>query len=717
MEDRDTSGNRSRHRWLGPLVVGLLALVLRLAYLLEIRHNPFFYHPIVDAWDYDRDAWNMVATGNWVGTGVFFQAPLFTYFLAALYKVVGHNLLWPRLVQVLLGTLTTMGVFILGRRIFGEKAAWIAGIAVALYSLLIFYEGELLAPTLTVFLDVIMFLVLFAVVMPRSGWLWGGAGLVFGLRALATTNVLAVTPVLWAWVLLYGRRMRWPRRRIAATLVAFTLGTLVAIAPVTLRNWAVRGEFIPISSNAGLNFYLGNSGDYQAKVAIRPGAEWDELMDKPLRAGIRKESAMSAYFFDQTWEYIRTHPSAYLRLLVHKANLFVRGDELLRNQEIYPFRSYSVILRALLWKIGMPDGPGLAFPFGLLLPLAWPGLLLAFRKPHWEGSLLAAFAVAYSLSVIAFFITARYRMPVVIPLILLAAYGWTRWRDWWTQKPWRAATLAGVIALFLVSNWNPGRMSKEMNPDAYYSLASTLKNQGDLGGAEQYYKKAIGLNPKDASAWFNLGFDVYQEQRMYDKAESAYRTALVLRPHYAMAVFSLGYLAELRGRPQEAESLYYRAAQLDSLMPGPYHNLALMALSRRDYERAQGFYRQASMRDPYNPDNLIGLGITAFKLRGLAAAMPFFDRARSLDARNPDLYYNLALVYAQAGLPSEAADAARRVIQLDPADNQAYIILADQMRLAGRIEEARTLLEQAVRRRPDLAGPREALTRLDRRSP
>ena len=58
------------------------------------------------------------------------------------------------------------------------------------------------------------------------------------------------------------------------------LGLLVAIAPVTLRNYALGSDVVLISSNAGINFYLGNNPDYQRTVNIRPGWEWYELLNR-----------------------------------------------------------------------------------------------------------------------------------------------------------------------------------------------------------------------------------------------------------------------------------------------------------------------------------------------------------------------------------------------------------------------------------------------------
>ncbi|MGD8628928.1 MAG: glycosyltransferase family 39 protein, partial [bacterium] len=396
-------------RWVAPLVVLVLAFALRLIHLYQVRDNPFFLHPIVDAWDYHNEALRMVRTGDWIGNRAFFQAPLTTYFLALVYKTAGVNLLWPRIVQVIMGSLSAAGMFLLGRKIFSEKAAWIAGLVTACYPLFIFFEGELLAPAMTLFLDVCFLLLIFGITREKSVSRWLLPGLVLGLRALATTNILAVVPVFWIWTLLRGRSWQWPGSKTAQAVIIFTAGILIAVGPVTIRNRLLQNDFVLVSSNAGLNFYLGNSGDYDEKVGIRPGADFDRLIEKHVRAGRRVGPEMSGYFFREARNYAAANPAEYGRLLLHKTRLFFRGEEIMRNQEIYPFRKYSGVLKLLLWKVRLPGGAGLAFPFGLLLPLAWPGCLLAFRKRNGHALLLLAYGLAYSATVIAFFITSRYR--------------------------------------------------------------------------------------------------------------------------------------------------------------------------------------------------------------------------------------------------------------------------------------------------------------------
>ncbi len=696
--------------WVGCVIVACVALALRLIHLVAIKENPFFYHPIVDAWSYHKDALRMIQSGDWIGKRVFFQAPLTSYFLALAYKLGGVNLLLPRIVQILLGTFSAVSVFLLGRRLFNQKAGWIAGLATAVYPLFIFFEGELLAPAITITLDVTVFLLIFYYAKERPGWRWLVPGLIFGVRALATTNNLATVPVFWIWLILLGRELSWSRRATLRSIGVFTLGIVLAIAPVTARNWIVQHEFVLVSSNAGINFYLGNSGDYEHKVRLRPGPDWDEFVNQHVLKGRKVGPEMSGYFFKESFKYMREHPGDDLKLLLYKTYLLLHGDEILRNQEIYAFRAYSPVLRVLLWKL--PGKVGLACPFGILLPLAVPAAFLMLRKrkdaPTLNAYLLKGYAGLYALSVIAFFVTARYRLPIVIPMILLAAYGWTNFRVWW-QSRLRWVVLAGMVGAYLLANTNLAPMPKEMNPDAYYSLANTCYEQGEIDLAEKYYRKAIELNPADAGSWLNLGLEIYETQGEFERAMDCYRKAIELRPDYAKAYYDLARLLALGGRSEEAKKLYEHAIRIDPLMAPAYVNLAYMALKDRNYERARRLYEDAYRIDPQDVTALIGLGIATFQTGRPDEAIDYLLKAREIDPSDPDIYFNLATIYSRTSRNGLAAEAARKAIELNPEDSQAYLIYAESMKLAGRTREARRFLEGMARRYPDLGSPERAL--------
>ena len=81
------------------------AFLVRLLYLLEIDSIPLFYNLAGDGRTYDE--WGQkIAAGDWLGQGVFYQAPLYPYFLGFLQVILGHNLWLIRFIQVVLGAIS-----------------------------------------------------------------------------------------------------------------------------------------------------------------------------------------------------------------------------------------------------------------------------------------------------------------------------------------------------------------------------------------------------------------------------------------------------------------------------------------------------------------------------------------------------------------------------------------------------------------------------------
>merc|ERR1712167_269448 len=67
---------------------------------------------------------------------------------------------------------------------------------------------------------------------------------------------------------------------------------------------------------------------------------------------------------------------------------------------------------------------------------------------------------------------------------------------------------------------------------------------GDYAGAYRMTRKAIELDPKDASAHYNLGKLLQDVSKDYVEAEEMYRKAIALDPTYANACWNLSDLLE-----------------------------------------------------------------------------------------------------------------------------------------------------------------------------
>ena len=305
---------------------------------------------------------------------------------------------------------------------------------------------------------------------------FAGAGLVFGLAVLTVATVLSFAFGAAIYVCYEIRKQNRSLQEQLLLPSALLLGLLVAIAPVTLRNYAIGGDAVLISANAGINFYLGNNPDYQRTVNIRPGWEWYELLD---RAGVEAQAErlvqQSDFYMDKAREYIVAQPIDYLVLLAQKAHLFWQGDEIGRNQDLYFWRRYAAILSATMWKWGI------AFPFGLVGPLALVGLALAIR--HRAFSLPLLFVVLYALSVIAFFVTARYRLPVIPLLLVYAAYGGYCAVNALRQRRFSAAAAMAAGVIFCMVFANVGSGANECGGRRRRPLQSgqCLRQRGRLG--------------------------------------------------------------------------------------------------------------------------------------------------------------------------------------------------------------------------------------------
>ena len=94
------------------------ALVVRLAHWWAVRDEPFFAWLAMDSQEYDRWAQG-IAAGDWLGSQVFFQAPLYPYALGALYAVFGHHLAAVYLAQILLAVAGIWALYRAGREMGG----------------------------------------------------------------------------------------------------------------------------------------------------------------------------------------------------------------------------------------------------------------------------------------------------------------------------------------------------------------------------------------------------------------------------------------------------------------------------------------------------------------------------------------------------------------------------------------------------------------------
>lgn len=655
----------------------------RLVYLGQMAsRNPCFDAPVVDAQTYFQQA-QQLATVFSLGDQAFWQSPLYPSFLGLLYRLWGADFYAFRLVQFALGGLSAALLYLLGRRLFSEWVGLVAGALLALYGPLIYFEGELLPPVLAVLLNLGLLLLLGGTRILRRDILCFGAGLLLGLSAAAVPSVLPFGAGAAGWLL--WQEGRWGRRLRRAGL--FAAGVLLVIGGLTLRNYWVSSDWVVLSANVGLSFYLGNNPEYEQTVRIRPGTDWYEFIQQPQRAGLEKASEKSAYFWSAAFAFIRQQPLAYLELLAHKLRLFWQGGELGRNTDVYFARRYSPLLAALVWQ------RGIAFPFGLLGPLSLLGLFLAIRAS--KAPLLVLFVLSYTGAVVAFFVTDRYRLPVVPACLLLACWAGVWLKERFAARQWRA--LAPALAVLLLLGWqlNAGaqimqdnaqehfyaglacarkglltratgelQVALQLNPGHYDARCKLAELEAELGNRDQslaHYRFLVEHFPHRPGPRHNLA-GLYLESGLTDTALVLFRELVSLEPGQARYYYGLAGAYRQSGRLAEAEAAYRRALELDPEHFEAHYNLAYVFDLQGKGQEAEAEYQRLLERDPQHRDLRNNLGVVYLKRRAFAEAAAQFEQVLARQPSHRRACRNLAIAYEGLGRYSEAVQLYQRLV-------------------------------------------------------
>ncbi|MCP4591402.1 MAG: hypothetical protein GY842_11705 [bacterium] len=588
-------------RWV--LFIGLLAVVTRLAYLEAADQDPTFYHPTIDASEYDSYARALAEDGNpW--PGAYSRPPLYPQLLSVVYRLCDSPIRIALTLQALLGGASCVLTCLLGMRLFSRRVGLAAGAIVAVYGPMVFFDERLLASSLVVFSYLVVLLLTTRALSKPVWYNWMLVGLATGVSALTRPSIAPffLLVLLVSSLATMLRTRRW-KPGLAAVL-CLLVGSVAPIVPVTVRNLRACGEFIPITTLGGVNLFIGNNPDAEQTIAIRPGFGWERLMRRPHAQGTVSAAEKEAYFSGLVAKYARENPVDFVAGLLRKTRLYLSAREIPRNFDIYTHRQFSGVMSALTWRIG-----GFGFPFGVLLPLAILGIVVGCPAcpRRW---VLAGYVGACVVSVILFFNASRYRLPVVPVLALFAAHGVAWLSVQLAAGRYRRAgvSVAGLLALGVGVNLPVGAPTDAIDFKAqlYHNLGGRLMIEGRVAEAERAWRTALDHAPDSAEIHAGLSFLLSRQGRAVEaltyarqaveldrdlvEARTVYAStlqgtgdiagaldqlcrAVEIEPGYAVPHAALGTLLTAAGKQDEAIHHLRKAVHLERNKPS--HHVAL----------------------------------------------------------------------------------------------------------------------------------------------
>ncbi|MDB5036321.1 MAG: glycosyl transferase [Chlorobi bacterium] len=394
-----------------PSLLGL-ALLLRLGWVAWAYGDGV--RPVSDAgWYFQRGIEMAHGAGYAVdGAPTAYWPVGYPAFLGLLVALFGTSPLPAMLANVALQIGMIAATLGIARRVTGsETAARLAVLILAVAPNMIAYSSLLLSESLFVML-MLAALLLFLKGIDRAGYAAVAvAGLLFGLAALVKPQAIPIPAVVLA-ALLIGRRRDDPLRTYRRSTALIYVIMLATLLPWMARNYGLFGRFGIISTNDGINLFIGNNPSANGTYLLNDTLEREYFAapDEPARNGRARDIAL---------RHIAAHPLATLALIPRKLWYLYRADAegFSWNQRSLPDPASSAGRRLDVLKI---------ISFGYWIPLLGACLggmadMWRQRTERWGGALGGAIILYFTLVPLVFFGDGRFHFPVIPWMAIYAA--------------------------------------------------------------------------------------------------------------------------------------------------------------------------------------------------------------------------------------------------------------------------------------------------------
>lgn len=483
----------------------LAGFIIRCIYLYYFKDSVFFNPYLLEGYDqrtFILWAKDILAHPWHVSGSAFYMAPLYSYFLAAVCFLFRGSLIAISVVQLLMDTAVCFFLYYIAKKIYNEWAGLAAAFLACFYRTSVVYASTVLSDGLIYFLYVLFIALVYFSLQKPNYLRWILSGVVLGLAALAKPTIAVFLPFLLLGLYLYPEKKLLPcnmkpKYQPAAILILLLFVSGMTILPVTIRNYYVSREFVPICTNGPINWHIGNSSDSLGLFHYPKG----ELLS-PLSG-------------------------AFWKLFFTKLNLFFTSYEWPQNLNVHLLEKVIPALKLAFIK------------FGFIVPLGAAGLLMLFRD--WKKNFIfITFTLSNVLWVVLFFITDRYRLPAIgcfavsgACLIIWSIEKFRRKKPLHVIPFWIAAA---VFAFFF--NTSPGPLIPEGSYRSFSGLSiKNIQHDLEFRDIKAAHKKAVAyfnLMPADYRANFFLAITLMEQGDMQNGILLLNRT-LKLNPAFQPA--------------------------------------------------------------------------------------------------------------------------------------------------------------------------------------
>jgi Tfp pilus assembly protein PilF/4-amino-4-deoxy-L-arabinose transferase-like glycosyltransferase len=670
---------RIQRDYLNPTIIGLLAFALRLWNSLA-QGSDFYANFLSDASTYRVWAAKLAAGGSY-GEPVFQMGPLYPYFLALNLKL-GISNYAVLFLQAIFGSLVAIMVYFIAKSIFDKRAAFISGLLTAVYAPFIFYDGLLLSESIQIFLLTLSLLLLVLETDRYRLTRLLVAGILLGITALGRATILLFPVALVIfWSVRFFRSKIKNNKELVMRIGLLFAGILIGIMPAAIHNLSY-GDSVLISSNTGINFYIGNNslsnGAYEEPPGLDLATDFTGRQVAEREMGHHlKSSEVSSFWMGKTMSDIKRNPLGFVGGLIRKTWLYLWYFDISQAESIEIQHLFSPIFKLPLAG------------FGLAMILGWVGLLWA--KVDDRRWILILLFLSNFIGTVMFFVIGRFKLIGALPLLVASGAGAMLLYDRIRKRNWKATTTyasAAIIILMLITLPRP-LDRREKLASAYDNVGIFYYYRSRPDESIKWYRRAQAILPDYSPSLNNIGTWFYGQGQL-DSSEYYFRQSLAVDSLSDKTLLNLGHIASERGNLDTARAYYERAREV-----APFGTSAQAALNELDqrtatgtpsfdalfglaegyaangqFEQAEKYYLEALKLNPVDIKALNNLGFAYQAEKKYADAARTFDRILQLWPDNAIVCNNLAGTIYQMGLIDSSITLWEKAVRLDPANPQ-----------------------------------------------
>ncbi|TAM38436.1 tetratricopeptide repeat protein [bacterium] len=222
----------------------------------------------------------------------------------------------------------------------------------------------------------------------------------------------------------------------------------------------------------------------------------------------------------------------------------------------------------------------------------------------------------------------------------------------------------------------------------------------DLISAEDSFKKAVQLDPRNVTAYFELGRYYYTEGKRL-QAEGIFKKVIELYPENYYSYICSGLFYQSQGRFSQAEDSFKKAVQLDPKNFEAYLDLGQLYQFQGEFSHAEDSFREAITIDPKNVEALLELGRLYQDIGKLTQAEESFKTAIKLHPENVNACLELGWLYLIQGKLTQAEESFKTAIKLHPESSIVYTFLGWLYRDQGKLTQAEESFKTAIKLHPE----------------